>query len=445
MINGILLIYHHRMMKNAPMILDHVHAFPMHSRFKTWLVNTEGGFPVALGHLRFRIILLHYSLFGYWPCLQLSGKFLSYLGECKGSYKVAFFQDEYQFCQPRFDFINQFGIDCVYTLLTPDYFGDVYGKYTRARSVVYTIPGYVSDTLIEKSERYRKDPEKRKVDIGYRSRPVEYAMGKGAQEKVNIAHEFVARCSNLGLKLDIETDEERRLYGDQWYKFIADCRAFLGVEAGVSIFDLQDRVRKDCERMLFENPGLSVEAVLRQVLDPLEGNIYYRTISTRHFEAAAFKVCQILFEGKYSGIMEPLVHYLPLRKDFSNVGEVIRLFFDKKVSKELTDNAYRDLIASGKYSYKTFIEKFDYDLLAKGMDPEIDQKQGKSVSEALSRGRIQFHLRVFMKMLRYYPYPAKGRIGRSLKALALRYRCANQDRGGRRLDGVSDVLKKRQL
>ena len=47
-----------------------------------------------------------------------------------------------------------------------------------------------------------------------------------------------------------------------------------------------------------------------------------RTISPRHFEAAAFRVCQVLFEGRYAGVMEPMRHYIPLRKDFSNFDEV---------------------------------------------------------------------------------------------------------------------------
>ena len=44
--------------------------------------------------------------------------------------------------------------------------------------------------------------------------------------------------------------------------------------------------------------------------------VYYLTMSPRVFEAAAVRSCQILFEGRYSGILEPMVHYIPLKKDF---------------------------------------------------------------------------------------------------------------------------------
>lgn len=428
MVNGILLIYHHRLMKNAPMILDHVKAFSRYSHFRTWAINTEGGFPCGLRSVRFRIVLLHYSLFGYWPHLQLDDQFLYYLATSESSYKIAFFQDEYHFCQPRFAFINEFKIDCVYTLLEPDYFNAVYGKYTKAKSVIYTIPGYVSDQLLARAKQFYKPDEKRSIDVGYRSRGVMYYMGKGAQEKTEIAHIFVDRCRKLGLKLDIETEENERIYGHRWYRFLAECRAVLGVEAGVSIFDLEDKVRKDCESMLSGNPALSFEDVSRRILEPWEEKIYYRTISTRHFEAAAFKVCQILFDGKYSGILKPMVHYLPLRKDFSNLNEVIRLFQDRNMRKEVTENTYRELIDSGKYSYKAFIAGFDHDLFAKGLSPRIDEAVAKQVTESLARGRTRSYLKLLLRMMRYYPYPGKRFITKPVKPLVSRYRQYRQSR-----------------
>ena len=181
--NGVLLIYNHPLWSNAPTILEHVNAFAAHSQFNVWTVNTEGGFPPALRSLRFRVILLHYSLFGYWPNLQLSDSFLRYLSECGRSYKIAFFQDEYQFCQQRFGFVNRYGIDSVYTLVEPELFDAVYRRYTGVQSLIYTIPGYVSDDLVERGRKLGKPDEVRRIDIGYRGRRLDYSMGRGAQEK----------------------------------------------------------------------------------------------------------------------------------------------------------------------------------------------------------------------------------------------------------------------
>ena len=46
-----------------------------------------------------------------------------------------------------------------------------------------------------------------------------------------------------------------------------------------------------------------------------------------------------------------MVHYIPLRKDFSNLDEVLDRLSDVDVRDELTENAHRDLIASGEWSY----------------------------------------------------------------------------------------------
>ena len=384
-VNGTLLLYHHPLRQSASTIMEHVNAFEQYSHFKFWKVNVELGFPQGLRELPFRALVLHYSLFGIWPYM-LNEKFLKYIEQSQ-AHKIAFFQDEHRFCQARFAFINRYKIDCIYTLLEPAYFHEVYQKYTTVKKLVYTLPGYVSDDLIALAQIMAKPDKDRMIDIGYRGRRLSFYMGKGGQEKHEIAIGFLQRANGLDLKIDVESDEQCRIYGKGWYKFLANCRAVLGVEAGVSIFDLEDKVRVECGRLISENPIISFEEISKKVLQPWEGNIPYRTISPRHFEAAAFGVCQILFEGNYSGVMQPMVHYIPLKKDFSNFENVLRMFKDEKLRSKLTENAYCDLIASGKYSYRKFIqETFDKGLLDCGLKPETATGDGDKVTALLENG-----------------------------------------------------------
>ena len=81
---------------------------------------------------------------------------------------------------------------------------------------------------------------------------------------------------------------------------------------------------------LFKN-----EEAYELLLYQYEDNIPYRTISPRHFEASALRLCQILLEGKYSGVMRPMVHYIPLKKDFSNFDEV-RIWIARDSSQQLS-------------------------------------------------------------------------------------------------------------
>jgi hypothetical protein len=391
-VDGVLVLYHHPVATNAATIMEHVEAFAKHSRFRVWNFNTEVGFPRSLGEFRFSAIVLHYSLFGP-QSYRLDDYYLSYLAQT-GAYKIAFFQDEHHYCRDRFAFLNRYEIDCVYTLLEPEHRRVVYGKYTGVPKLVSGIPGYVSEDAVRLAERFVRPDEEREIDIGYRGRTLRPYMGKGSQEKAEIGTRFFERARDSGLKLDIAVDEESRIYGDAWFEFTASCRAVLGTEAGVSIFDVEDVVRTEYERS-----GV--------VLSEWEDNIYYRTVSPRHFEAAALRVCQILYEGRYSGILEPMVHYIPLKKDFSNFDEVLERFRDRELRRELTENAYRDLIASGRYSYARFIASFDAELVASGYAPEIDEVLADRVTAALAHDEKHLRRVARIDAVIHHPFPGR--------------------------------------
>jgi hypothetical protein len=117
-----------------------------------------------------------------------------------------------------------------------------------------------------------------------------------------------------------------------------------------------------------------------------EDNIPYRTVSPRHFEAAAFRVVQILFEGRYSGVLQPDLHYLSLRKDFSNLDDVLRQLADVDIRRTITERAYADIIQSGRYSYRTFVSEFDDDLARRGIELAFDEAAVTRTRRALARG-----------------------------------------------------------
>jgi hypothetical protein len=393
-INGTLIIYHHLMLPNASMITDLTRAFEDHSRFRTWSVNSELGFPEFLKEYEFRVIILHYSLFG-WSPFALNEDFLSYIEGSSSSYKIAFFQDEYRWWPERAKVLNRCKVDCVYTCIEPAYYRDTYQKFTKVPKLRTYIPGYVSDEMLSWAAEAVKPESERTVDIGYRGRISYHYMGKAAREKHEIGVFFKKRAEGLGLVLDIETEEGKRIYGRKWIEFLANCRATLGVEAGVSVFDTDDTIFSRYEKLLAEKPDITFEEVYERLLVHYDGKgVRYRTISPRVFEAAAVRTCQILYEGDYSGIIEPMVHYIPLKKDFSNFDEVMKMYGDEGLRRSLTDNAYRDLIASGKYSYRAFMEKFDDELTAEGIEPgTVNDDVARNIIRALEsfnrKGMIQ--------------------------------------------------------
>jgi hypothetical protein len=385
----VLVIYHRpteRRYIDASTVREHIHAFKRHSRFRVWEANAALGFSSELDAARPGAIVLHYSLFGSGQ-YRLDEGLLDWLRGRPEALKIAFFQDEHYFCQKRFGFVNDLAIDLVFTHVGPQYIPQVWGRYAPRTRAVFNIPGYVDDAMVRAARRYARADAEREIDVGYRGRPLPAHMGAGSQEKRIIGERFKELTRDSGLRLDIEIGEDHRIYGDAWYRFLGRSRATLGVESGVSFIDLEDECHEDYLRLRARGSEPTLDELLAGALGRWDGNIPYRTLGPRHLEAAAFGVCQILFEGEYSGAMRPGVHYIPLAKDFSNVDEVVRAVRDPAVRRRITARAHADLIASGRYSYASFVREFDQALATAGLSPERDSTADAVLDDAVRTWR----------------------------------------------------------
>src|SRR5262249_15954022 len=76
-------------------------------------------------------------------------------------------------------------------------------------------------------------------------------------------------------------------------------------------------------------------------------------------EAAALRTPMILFEGRYSGILEPWQHYVPLKKDFSNIDEVVSALRNPEMLQAIAGRAYREVAMNPLYSHQHFITECD--------------------------------------------------------------------------------------
>ena len=77
------------------------------------------------------------------------------------------------------------------------------------------------------------------------------------------------------------------------------------------------------------------------------------------FEAASLKTALIMFEGDYANIFKPNIHFIELKKDFSNIEFVIEKIKDDDFLQKMVDRTYEDIVESGNYSYEKFIKEFD--------------------------------------------------------------------------------------
>ena len=136
-------------------------------------------------------------------------------------------------------------------------------------------------------------------------------------------------------------------------------RATLGSESGATITDFDGSAERRTRAYLERHPDADYHEVHRHVLHEYEGNVMMNVVSPRVFEAVALRTALVLFPGEYSGVVDPARHCITLAKDFSNFDEVAERLRDLDGLEEMTANAYEDLIASGRYSIKRFVERFD--------------------------------------------------------------------------------------
>jgi hypothetical protein len=270
--------------------------------------------------------------------------------------KLQFIQDEYRAVDAVTAAIRSLGIDVLFTCVPEPAAGVIYNSRLPGITRVFTLPGYVPDELV--GRRVARAAE-RPIDVGYRGRDVPVWLGRLGREKTEIARAFLEHVAGTGLRCDISSREDHRIYGEEWNRFLASCRTTLGTESGASIVDFDGRLEALGKDYIARRPDATPEEIERDLTGPYEGAVVINTASPRLFEAAALRTAMILFRGTYGGVVEPERHYIPLEKDFSNIEDVVERLRDNAYLDELADRAYDDLVASGRYSLRAMVAEFD--------------------------------------------------------------------------------------
>ena len=100
-------------------------------------------------------------------------------------------------------------------------------------------------------------------------------------------------------------------------------------------------------------------------------------------------------QGDYSGILQPGRHYLELRPDLSNLGEVLERARDEEERRALTDAAYQDIVASSRHTYRGFVEQVERVLFVRP-----SQRRGLLARAALDAAYLAARVRDRVSWLR---------------------------------------------
>jgi hypothetical protein len=342
---------------HAPNVLEHIRAFPRFSRHRFDLFDPRG-----IARSRFLrmddydVVVVHYTV----P-LYLSEWFREQIAAF-GGLKAQFLQDEYRQVDAAAAQMRELGIDLLFSSVPADAVPSVYGPCLPGVDILPTLTGFVPAEL---DVRTRPPLKSRQLDVVYRGRSIPFWLGRLGQDKALIGQGFLARAGSTGLRCDIAWTEADRIYGEEWYRFLGSARSTLGTESGASIVDFDGTLQERTDAYLAAHPGASFDEVEREILGPFEGNAVIEAISPRVFEAAALGTAMVNFPGRYSDVIEPWVHYVPLEKDFSNFEEVVSAIREESLLEDLVERAHADLVASGRYSLQSFVEGFDREIEAR--------------------------------------------------------------------------------
>lgn len=366
---------------------DALYAFERHSRARCWYLNLGvRRVPSWMARIEFDAVIFHTSLL--WdrvnpPAFERHRRKLRRL-DGVGRRRVALPQDEHLCSKALVEFIRGFGVDHVFSVGGEAAWEVVYRDVDRERvGISRVLTGYLEGETVDRIDAIVRAERERPIAIGYRAAKVAPSLGRHGRMKTEIAERVVTAAAARGLRDDIAVGAGATIRGDAWFRFLATCRYTLGVEGGASVHDPDGALQLATTRYVAIHPAATFEEVEAACFPGLDGSLDYVAISPRHLEAAATRTAQILVEGDYNGILRPGEHYLELRADFSNLATVLDSVEHDGERARITENAYRDVVASGAYTYARFVEEVESVALAGA--PERADAPGRALLHALSR------------------------------------------------------------
>jgi hypothetical protein len=342
------------------------------------LANTIGDYDL--------IVLLH----------STNADSLEYLGRCRGllcrrrGKLLAFVGNEVNLpgvsLRGKIDFLREVGAEFIGTQLPLEAGRWLYEECRGSR--VAPLPHALNPEVFRPVTRQGA----REIDIGARSH--RYLPFLGDDERNRLLDYFIEGSFDPPLRVDIDT--RARLNREGWAAFLNRCKGTIATEAGSYYLERDDRTVRAIQEYVnakqgregvhvvrkgsfAEKVGLAIPPGLRRrmkgvleaanirqefllhraadygeihekfFLGLARPPVYTKAISSRHFDAIGAKTCQIMFPGRFNGILRADEHYLALERDFSNVRDVLSRFADGTYRAGMVDRAYEYIMEEHTY------------------------------------------------------------------------------------------------
>ncbi len=286
----------------------------------------------------------------------------NFLKKITGLIKLAICQDEYYNTKYIENFLLTININIVLTVSPLSEINKIYPLLNNTK-FINVLTGYFNDQEEEKDIKNIKD---RNNYVFYRGRRLHYSYGDLGQYKENIGIFIKQICNQNNIKNDISVNPNDSIYSNEWYNYLKNSKTTLATDSGSNFYDRDNSLREKINNLLNINPNTiilpdNVIYDFKYVYNYFENdfkNIFIEQgqISPKMFEAIKLKTVLIMYEGRYSEILKPNVHYISLKKDHSNISEVLEKLKDDEYLQNMANTAYEDIYKSKKYDYKIFTD-----------------------------------------------------------------------------------------
>ena len=352
-----LVLYHYNQYPRRDAVTKHLYSFRDYSPGSTFLWNAaRGSCPSWVRAIPFDLVIFHTSFLSTRWDRELFDETAASVGWIidRNVTKAILPQDEFLNIDLVRRFIDELRVQHVFTPAPASEWSRLYPSVDEKSVRIWPIlTGYLDDAAVRRWGMSR--PTSRPIDIGYRAWESAFWLGRLGLIKRAIAEVFASKAPEFGLRTDIVLGEAGTFYGRNWYAFLQTCKYTIGVEGGASILDADGTIRACTEAYLRTKPSASFDEVERACFPAMDGSLNLRALSPRHLEACLTRTCQVLVEGEYSGVLKPNLHYITLKPDFSDLDEVLAQLKADDLRHEITERAYHDIVASGRYSYREFV------------------------------------------------------------------------------------------
>lgn len=322
--------------------------FPLYDGDSRYIVhNAYTKFPKLLKYFPFDAIIMMSTFMDVLTYKGTSGRWIKQYEFLKlhvGT-KIVFPQDDYWFSEERDQFYCEYNIDRIYPVCPPESWHELIPRYLeRGGEAKQGYTTYVTPRIRE-LRRFSQPVQSRENHVTYRATKSPKAPNKYGIIKGSIGDLFDKKVNHSKIKCDISTDPKNLIYGDAWYRFVANSRAIIGSNSGSSVRLRNLSVFEDLRKYQREHPWKSGLEVEYEFFAPDDRGKEYTAISPRNVEAAMLGTLQVLVEGPYSNILEPNTHYVPLDVSCDNIATVMEIVNNDVQAEKITE-ACREKIST---------------------------------------------------------------------------------------------------